>query len=129
LGVSISELKLQEQKTSDLLLSQLYQWQAALGVPICELLGDAGDALSPPVLERAQMLRLMKTVAAIRQRAEKLPIRRMAQMLTEQILDIMPELKDVSPWNAVGRRRTLDDLGQAAHRQLSLDAFTELLDQ
>ena len=129
LGIDVKSVRLQEQQTTDLPLSQLYQWQAALGVPVCELLADADDALSPPVMKRAQMLRLMKTAVAIRQRAEDPPIQRMAQMLTEQILDIMPELKDVSPWNAVGQRRTLDDLGQAAYRRLSLDALAELLDQ
>jgi transcriptional regulator with XRE-family HTH domain len=129
LGIDVKSVRLQEEQTTDLPLSQLYQWQAALGVPVCELLGDADDSLSPPVLRRAQMLRLMKTAVAIHQRAEDLPIRRMAQMLTEQILEIMPELKDVSPWNAVGQRRTLDDLGQAAYRRLSLDALADLMDQ
>lgn len=129
LGTDVRSVKIQEEQTTDMPLSQLYRWQAALGVPIAELLGDTDESLSPPVMKRAQMLRLMKTVAAIRQRAAEAPIRRMAQMLFEQILDVMPELKDVSAWNAVGQRRTLDDLGQAAHRRLSLDALTDLLDQ
>ena len=70
----------------------------------------------------------MKTAAAIRERAGSAPIQRMAQMLVEQILEIMPELKDVTPWNAVGQRRTLDELGEAANRRLSLDALFDLLD-
>ncbi|MBN2023954.1 MAG: helix-turn-helix transcriptional regulator [Pirellulales bacterium] len=128
LGTDVRSVRLQEEQTFDMPLSQLYDWQRALGVPVSELLADADDALSPPVLKRAQMVRLMKTAAAIRERSRQTPVQRMAQMLVEQILEIMPELKDVSPWNAVGHRRTLDDLGQAAHRRLSLDALADLMD-
>jgi transcriptional regulator with XRE-family HTH domain len=128
LGVDVKTVRLEEEETADMPLSRLYQWQAALGVPIGELLLDGDGSLSPPVLKRAQVVRLMKTAAAIRERAGSLPIQRMAQMLVEQILEIMPELEDVSPWNAVGQRRTLDDLGQAAYRRLSLDALFDLME-
>ena len=53
----------------------------------------------------------MKTVAAIKERAEGTPVCRLATMLTEQILEIMPELRDVTPWHNVGQRRSLDDVG------------------
>lgn len=128
LGTDVKRVRSEEEQTVDLPLSRLYQWQAALGVPVAELLVDGDGSLSPPVLKRAQVLRLMKTAAAIRERADSAPIQRMAQMLIEQILEIMPELKDVSPWNAVGQRRTLDDLGQAAYRRLSLDALFDLME-
>jgi transcriptional regulator with XRE-family HTH domain len=129
LGTDVHSVKRQEEQTADMSLSQLYQWQAALGVPASELLADTEEALSPPVMKRAQMLRVMKTIAALRQRAPEGPLRRMAQMLAEQILEVMPELKDVTAWNAVGPRRSLSDLGQAAYRRLSLDALEDLLDQ
>jgi len=129
LGTDVRSVRIQEEQTTDLPLSELYRWQAALGVPVSELLADSEESLSPPVMKRAQMLRLMKTVAAIRERAHEAPIRRMVQMLAEQILEVMPELKDVSPWNAVGQRRSLNDLGQAAYRRLSLDALQDLLEQ
>jgi len=128
LGIDVKSVRFEEEQTADMPLSRLYQWQAALGVPIAELLVDGDGSLSPPVLKRAQVLRLMKTAAAIRERADSLPIQRMAQMLIEQILEIMPELEDVSPWNAVGQRRTLDDLGQAAYRRLSLDALLDMME-
>ncbi len=70
----------------------------------------------------------MKTAAAILERSNHSPVRRMATMLVEQILEIMPELETVSPWNAVGQRRSLDDLGQAAQRRLSLEALVELIE-
>jgi transcriptional regulator with XRE-family HTH domain len=128
LGVDIKSVRLEESEDTDMPLSRLYQWQAALGVPVAELLVDGDGSLSPPVLKRAQVLRLMKTAAAIRERAQSAPIQRMAQMLIEQILEIMPEVRDVSPWNAVGQRRTLDELGEAANRRISLDALADLMD-
>jgi transcriptional regulator with XRE-family HTH domain len=128
LGTDIKSVRFEEEQNTDMPLSRLYQWQAALGVPIAELLVDGDGSLSPPVLKRAQILRLMKTAAAIRERASSAPIQRMARMLIEQILELMPELEDVSPWNAVGQRRTLDELGEAANRRLSFDALSDLMD-
>ncbi len=129
MGIDIAAVKQQEEQVSDMSLSDLYRWQKALGVPISELLMEAEDeSLSAPVFKRAQMLRLMKTAAAILERSDHSPVRRMATMLVEQILEIMPELENVSPWNAVGQRRSLDDLGQAAQRRLSLEALVELIE-
>jgi hypothetical protein len=113
---------------SDMPLSRLYQWQAVLGVPIAELLVDSDESLSPPILKRAQIVRLMKTAALIREQSHSEPIERMVQMLIEQILDIMPEVKDVSAWNAVGQRRTLDELGEAANRRISIEVLEDLMD-
>jgi hypothetical protein len=44
-------------------------------------------------------------------------------MLIEQILEIMPELEDVTPWHSVGQRRTLDDIGRTGRHILSEDVF------
>jgi transcriptional regulator with XRE-family HTH domain len=128
LGTDVNRIRLEEGQNVDMPLSRLYQWQAALGVPIAELLVDGDGGLSPPVLRRSQVLRLMKTAALIRERAHSVPIQRMAQMLIEQILEIMPEVKDVSAWNAVGQRRTLDELGEAASRRISLEALADMMD-
>lgn len=128
LGTDIATVKQQEQPSADLPLSALYAWQQVLEVPIAELLVETEDPLSTPVMKRARMVRLMKTAAAILERSQQPSIRRMAQMLVEQLVEIMPELQGVSPWHAVGRRRTQDELGQAAHRRLSSDAFHDLID-
>jgi len=42
----------------------------------------------------------------------------MAQVLVDQLIELMPELKDVNPWHAVGKRRTQNEVGQAAERRL-----------
>lgn len=128
LGIDIATVKQQEQPSADLLLSTLYAWQQVLEVPVSELLVDSEDPLSAPVMRRAQFVRLMKTAAAILERSQQPAIKRMAQMLVEQLCDIMPELKNVSPWHAVGRRRTQDELGQAAFRRLTADSFHDLND-
>lgn len=124
LGADVAEVKWQEQPTSDIWLSKLYDWQQVLDVPVAELLVESEDPLSAPVLRRAQMVRLMKTVAAILERSQQVSIRRMAQMLAEQLVEVMPELAEVGPWHTVGKRRSRNDLGQAAQRRMSPDVFT-----
>ena len=46
------------------------------------------------------------------------PARRMAENLVEQLLELMPELKEVSPWHSVGQRRSLDEMGRIAENQI-----------
>lgn len=113
----------EEEESSDLKLSQLYQWQRVLEVPVTELLSESEEPLSRPVLERARMVRVMKTAQAILEKASSPPIKRMAQMLVEQLTEVMPELATVSPWHSVGQRRSLDDLGRTAEQTISMDCF------
>jgi transcriptional regulator with XRE-family HTH domain len=128
LNTDVATVKLLEQPTSDLPLSILYAWQEVLDAPVAELLVDSEEPLSAPVLKRAQMVRLMKTAGAILERASQPSIRRMAQMLVDQLCEVMPELKGVSPWHAVGRRRTQDELGQAAYRRIPTEVFRRPVD-
>lgn len=123
LGIEMSVVRRQELPESDLRLSEVMQWQTVLEVPIAELLVEGDGQLSGPVLERSRMVKLMKTAAAIRERTSGTPVGRMVEMLIEQILEIMPELTDVTPWNTVGQRRTLDDVGRTARHPLSEDVF------
>ena len=48
----------------------LYEWQKILEVPIVELLVESEDVLSKPLLQRAQLVRLMKTALAILEQAD-----------------------------------------------------------
>lgn len=126
--MEVSEIRQQEKETSDLPLSKLYAWQRALEVPISELLVESDDSLSQPLMQRAQMVRLMKTSLALLEQADQEAVRLMAQTLVDQLVEIMPELRGVSAWHAVGKRRRLDELGIAAHRTLSDDVFVDLTD-
>jgi transcriptional regulator with XRE-family HTH domain len=128
LNTDIGTIKSQEEPDADLTLSILYAWQEVLDVPVSELLVETEEPLSTPVLKRAQLVRIMKTAAAILERSQQSSIRRMAEMMVEQLCEIMPELTGVSPWHAVGRRRTQDELGQAAIRRFPADLFHELQD-
>jgi transcriptional regulator with XRE-family HTH domain len=118
LGTDIRSIRAQEQATSDLRLSDLYNWQRALEVPVSELLVEEDGPLSRPVRERGAMLKIMKTARSLVESAPPGPARRMAENLVEQLLELMPELKDVSPWHSVGQRRSLDELGRIAEQPI-----------
>ena len=77
-------------------------------------------------MQRAQLVRLMKTALALREVADVEGTQRMAQTLVDQLIEVMPELRDVSAWHAVGKRRRLSDVGVAALRSMSEDVFIEL---
>jgi transcriptional regulator with XRE-family HTH domain len=114
INTTVGRAREQEQADADLSLSQLYRWQQALEVPVADLLVDLDAPLSAPVLQRAQMLKLMKTAMAIKEAARDESTRLLGQMLVDQLVEIMPELRDVNPWPTVGQRRTLGELGRIA---------------
>ena len=126
LGVDVAAVCEQEHEAADLPLSLLYAWQKVLDVPVAELLVDSDDPLSAPVLERARLVKLMKTAAAIMEKANGNAVKRLVTMLVEQLLEIMPELRDVSAWHTIGQRRTLDDYGRAVDRQMPDDLLRRI---
>ena len=119
MGQHASQLREQEQPSSDLKLSQVYAWQRALDVPISDLLVEADGSLARPVMQRAQLLRLMKTASAIVQQATTPATKRMGENLVNQLLEIMPELKEIGPWPSVGQRRSQEEFGVAYDRRLA----------
>lgn len=125
LGRTVGEVRAQEDEHADLMVSELLRWQAALDVPIEELLCEPQDSLSPRVMTRARLLRIMKTAIAIRRQSRSEAERRLARLLVEQLLELMPELKEVSGWPAVGHRRTADEFGRIAENPISDDFLHE----
>ena len=123
LGMSLPVVRRQEAPDCDLRLSELQRWQEVLDVPVAELLVEGDGQLSGPVLERSRMVKLMKTAAALRERTAGSPAQLLVDMLVDQILEIMPELADVTPWHTVGQRRTLDDLGRTARATVPDEVF------
>jgi len=119
---SIDQVRRQEEPSCDMLLSELLRWQQALEVPVGDLLIESEAPLSEPVLTRARLLRIMKTVRAIKETATSSSIQRFATMLEQQLVEVMPELKDVAAWHSIGQRRSPDELGRAAERTLP-DSF------
>ena len=123
LGKDVKSVRREEGENTDLRLSELYQWQQVLGVPLTDLLEDPGTSLSRPVLERARMVRIMKTVKALVDRVDSTPANRLVQTLVTQLVEIMPELAEVGAWHTVGQRRSLDEFGRAAERVVPDDVF------
>ena len=128
MGITISEVRAQEEGDVDISLGTLRRWSEVLQVPLVELLVEPDEALSPPIMHRARLVRMMKTVKAILEQSREEPILRLATTMSEQLMDMMPELKDVGPWNAVGTRRPTDDLGAAASRCSDFRVIPELFD-
>ena len=120
----MSTVRAQEDETQDLRISDLMRWQKVLGVPLQDLLVDSETPLSRPVMERARMVRLMKTAAALKDNVEDESSQRMVTMLIQQLVEIMPELEEVSAWHSVGQRRSLDEYGRIVERRISDDFFS-----
>ncbi len=97
-GVEIAKVRELEKETSNLTLSQLYAWQELLNVPIEELLCECDRPLSNPIMRRAQLVRLMKTAATLEKYSVNPPVQRLLTMLREQLIEMMPELENVGPW-------------------------------
>jgi len=110
--VDLKTVRHQEDNRTDLRLSELYAWQQVLDVPVADLLVDDEGPLSPAVKQRAQLVRVMKTAVAMLEQCDSAKTKRMAQTLIDQLLDIMPELKEVGAWHTVGQRRTVHEIGR-----------------
>jgi transcriptional regulator with XRE-family HTH domain len=123
MGAGIRETRAQEDEATDLRLSELYKWQAALDVPLEELLVEPTSPLSRPVTERAHLVRVMKTAAAILEHASTPQIRRLAERLVGQLVELMPELQGVGPWHSVGRRRSMDEYGRILEHRIPEDTM------
>jgi transcriptional regulator with XRE-family HTH domain len=128
LGITVQDVRRQECKTTDLSLSMLHKWAEVLALPLAELVEEPHDSLSTPLINRARLVRVMKTAMAILERTGDPQTKRLAQTMADQLIGIMPELRGVSAWHAVGKRRSLDELGIAAERSLSEEVFMDLVE-
>lgn len=120
---SIDQVRRQEEPEHDMLLSELVRWQKALDVPLADLLVETDGPLSEPIMTRARLLRIMKTVRAIKETATSSSIQRFATMLEQQLVELMPELKDVAAWHSIGQRRSPNEVGRTAERVLPDNFF------
>jgi transcriptional regulator with XRE-family HTH domain len=125
MGADSRDLRREELPTTDITLSRLYQWQQALDVPVADLLVESPSMSSPPVLARARLVRIMKTVTALKEKVANMGMRVLVETLEQQMLEIMPELSGVHPWQAVGQRRSQEELGRIAERPYSTEGWRD----
>ncbi len=122
-GVDHRELEKQESSDFDLRVSDLHRWQQALEVPVADLLVDNPGSLSSPIHERAQLVKIMKTVVALSEVVHAPRATRMIQMLREQMIELMPELEEVVGWPSFGARRPTHQMGKIANDPIPLRAL------
>ena len=125
LNLTIQDVRNQEDPHCDLQISDLLKWQAVLEVPLTDLLVDSEGPLSEPVYNRASMLRIMKTAKAIQESAHECGVKRLSNMLVGQLVQLMPELAEVSAWHTVGQRRTQEEVGRIVERPIPDSFFND----
>jgi transcriptional regulator with XRE-family HTH domain len=118
LNIDLQRLRQLEDPTRDLTLSELRLVQQALDVPMIDLLEDS-NVLSRPIQERAKMVRIMKTAAAITECKLNLRAQRLSEMLREQLIELMPELAEVSSWPQFGSRRASDSVARVLAQEIN----------
>jgi len=128
LGITVEDVRRQECQTTDLPLSVLHKWAKVLSLPVAELVAEPDDSLATPLFNRASLVRVMKTAVAILEQTRDPRTKRLGQTMVDQLTEIMPELRDVSAWHAVGKRRRLYEMGIAAERSLSDEIFMDMVD-
>jgi transcriptional regulator with XRE-family HTH domain len=128
LGITVEDVRQQECQTTDLPLSVLHQWARILSLPVGELVEEPDESLPTPLLNRAQLVRVMKTAMAILEQTRDPRTKRLTRTMIDQLIDIMPELRGINAWHAVGKRRRRNELGIAAERSLSEEIFMDVAD-
>ena len=106
----------------------LHKWAKVLGLPVGELVEEPDESLATPLFNRASLVRVMKTAMAILEQTRDPRTKRLAQTMVDQLMEIMPELRGISAWHVVGKRRRLNELGIAAQRRLSDKIFMDVVD-
>jgi transcriptional regulator with XRE-family HTH domain len=118
---TVTALRAQEHEHADIRLSDLYRWQQGLRIPVEELLQEPAESLSEPIRQRACLLRIAKTAHSLVKECTSPATQSLAQTLLGQLVEIMPELKDVGPWHDRGQLRSLDELGRVAEAPIETE--------
>ncbi|MCA9217087.1 MAG: hypothetical protein KDB27_28660 [Planctomycetales bacterium] len=123
LGISVREAACQEDPSSNVSLSTIYEWQKVLDVPVSELLVEPNEALAESVQTRAQLVRVMKTAMLLRQRCRQSSVERLAENLFNDLVEIMPELAEVKSLPTHGNLRSKADVPRIISQQISSNWF------
>ncbi len=123
LSIDIATLRELEDPANDLTLSELLKVQSVLEVPLVDLVEDS-NSLARPIQERAKLVRIMKTVAAIEESVLANRPKRLVEMLREQLVDLMPELTNVGSWPQFGSRRGSASIARVLEREINLSQLS-----
>ena len=126
LNKTVGEVREQEDERADITLSELYRWQKVLEVPFEELLREpTGCAFAaradacPDAADHENGPRIARLRPGPKAK------RGWPAVLIGQLIEIMPELKEVAAWPTVGHRRTADELGRIAEHPVPDDWMYE----
>lgn len=121
LGISVQEARYQELPTTDLTITQLLAWKEVLEVPLSELVGQTGDDLENPIRNRAKLVKIMKSAKQVLQVAHESRVRYIGETLVDQLVELMPELAEISAWPDVGQSHENRSPGVAVTRRFDPD--------
>lgn len=119
-GLPVRELRVQEKPSANLSLKDLHLWKEALEVPLEHLLVDRDASICESIQSRASLVKIMKTVASVREIVVSKRLIRMLDTLRQQLVELMPELSTVRAWQTNANRRPQDDLGRMANDPILL---------
>jgi transcriptional regulator with XRE-family HTH domain len=94
LGTSVEDVRIQEEST-DLPISTLNKWAAALDLPVTELVVEPDEWQHRTHLPKSRAARLMRMAAKLRDRSRRRSIQRLAQTFVDQLTEILPALEQV----------------------------------
>ena len=103
MGINPGQAGVEANPACDLKLSALHRWQAALEVPIAELLTRSTPPLSPILELRARLMTALRTARSLQLQVDDEQGQALAISLARQLMDMMPELTKLSCWHASGR--------------------------
>ena len=81
-----------------------------------ELLEEPSDSLAPALRTRACLLRIAKTAYSLVKESRTNATRRLAQNLVDQLVALMPELREQRAWHDRGTLRSSHDVGRIAEQ-------------
>ena len=104
LRTTVEKIRLQEEAT-DLSISTLNAWAAALGVPVTELVVEPDEWLQETNLAKPEAESLLRLAVELRDRSRRRSIQRLAQTFVNQLTEIDPALNSNGNGNGNGHHR------------------------
>ncbi len=115
LGITPSEARAQADPNFDLTLSQLAAWREVLDVPLSEIVPSDG-VLPDPIRNRALLLRIFKTTRRLKDLSRGGKLEFAVESLFDQLVELVPEFRDVPAWPTVGQSHAARPEGAATDR-------------